>query len=92
MLGPVQPVLELGVVHPGLPNQERQRFARAEDDRQVVLGKLGEIRQDLHRVFVDKLVEFGLRYRENVRNVELVRGAKLDADWSNQREAAKPRA
>ena len=87
-VSPMQPMLELRIVHPRLPRQQRQRLAVADHDGQFLIRHLREIRLHPRGIVEQQLARLVLRHRENIRDVELVRAADLDADRSDHDQTA----
>ena len=85
----MQTPLELRIVHPRLPGQQRQRLARAEHGGELVVRHFCGIGIHPLRVVKGQLHHVCLRHREDVRNIELVRRSDLDAHRPGQDDAAK---
>ena len=87
---PVQPVLELGIVHVRLPRDQRERLAVACHDRDLFVGHRGNVGTVLGRIVEQELCQFLRRQREHVGNVEPVGRADLDPDRADHDQAPDP--
>ena len=82
----VQPVPELGIVHVGLPGDERERLAVARARQQLGIGKLAGVRPPFVRIGIQQAVDLILRHGVDVGNVELIDRPDLDADRRDQHQ------
>jgi hypothetical protein len=87
---PVQPMLELRIVHVRLPGQQRQRLAVTGEDMKLLLRHRRQVDRVLRGIVKAQLVELVLGHREHIRDVELVGRAGLDADRADQHQPLEP--
>ena len=85
----MQTPLELRIVHPRLPGQQRQRLARAEHGGELVVGHFRGIALHPLGVVKGQLQRIRLRHGEDVGNIELVGRSDLDAHRPAEDDAAK---
>ena len=83
----VQAVLQLGVVHVGLPGHQRHGFLVAGEDAQLFIALALGRKPALFRIGHGQGVEFGLGRKENIGYVELVARPDLDAHRRHQHDA-----
>ena len=85
----MQTPLELRIVHPRLPGQQRQRLARAEHGGELVIGHFCGVALHPLGVVKGQFQRIRLRHGEDVRNIELVGRTDLDAHRPGEDDAAK---
>ena len=82
----MQSMIKLRIVHVRLPGNERQRFAVADQNRQLIVAQRGRVRRHLGRIAEKQSIEFRRRQRKYIRQVELIRAAGFDADRTNEKQ------
>ena len=87
-VSPMKPMLELRIVHPRFPREQRQRLAVADHNGQLLIRHLREIRLHPCGIVEQQLAQLILRHREYIRDVELVGAANLDADRPDHDQTA----
>ena len=85
----MQAPLELRVVHPWLPGQQRERLARAEHGGELVIRHFCGIALHPLGVMKGQLLRIRIRHGEDVGNIELVRRSDLDTHRPAEDDAAK---
>src|SRR3981189_1622275 len=83
-VNPVQPMLELGIVHVRLPSDQRQGLPIAGDGEKLLVGKLGRVELPFLRLDIEQALELMLGHGEYVRDVEPVDRTDLDPDRGDQ--------
>ena len=70
----MQPALELRIVHPRLPGQQRERLAGAEHGGKLVVRHFRDVGLHPLGVVIGQFQHFILRHGEDIRNVGLSAG------------------
>src|ERR1700730_1516231 len=89
-LHPMQPMLELWIVHVRLPGDKREGLAIARGDEKLVIAHGSKLGRVVLGIVESPLVQRFLRHGENIRNVELVRAAGLYPDGADAGETSEP--